>query len=112
MTILTPADQLWTDRSRRAAELRRLHPHAEDLLALYEALIGPQRAACEAAERDRPGPDQLPAYVAGTALPGILGATLRAGPDKLRAVALARFHDADLSDLVSRWLGGGEQSVT
>jgi formate dehydrogenase accessory protein FdhE len=112
MTQLVAADQRWTDRSRRAAELRRLHPHAEELLLLYDALIGPQRQAYEAAERDRPGAADLPAYVAGTVLPGILGATLSAGPDKLRAAALRRFHEADLPELVSSWLAGRELPVT
>jgi hypothetical protein len=112
MLQATKAEEIWTARGRRAAELRRLHPHAEELLALYEALVEPQRAAYEAAERERPGPDELPAYVAGAALPGILGATLRAGPDKLRSAALGRFHDADLPDLISRWLSGGELPAT
>jgi len=110
--LLKTAGELWTDRSRRAAELRRLHPHAEEVLALYEALIEPQRAAYEAAERDLPGVDELPDYVAGEVLPGILGATLGAGPDRLRAAALARFHEADLPELVSRWLSGREQPAT
>jgi FdhE protein len=112
MNQVATADQRWTDRSRRTAELRHRHPHADELLVLYDALIEPQRAAFEAAERDRPRPDDLPAYVAGSVLPGILGATLRAGPEKLRAATLSRFHDADLPELVSRWLGGGELPAT
>jgi hypothetical protein len=112
MQQLKAVDQRWTDRSRRASELRRLHPHAEEVLALYDALIEPQRAAYEAAEHDRPRADELPSYVAGTVLPGILGATLRAGPDRLRTVALSRFHDADLAGLIARWLGGGELPAT
>jgi Protein involved in formate dehydrogenase formation len=112
MEQLVTADQRWTDRSRRSAELRHLHPHAEELLLLYDALLEPQRQAYEAAEHDQPGADELSAYVAGAVLPGILGATLRAGPDRLRSAALTRFHDADLPELVSRWLGGGELPAT
>lgn len=112
MQQLVTDDQRWIDRGRRSAELRRLHPHAEELLILYDALIAPQRQAYEAAEHDQPGADELPSYVAGTVLPGILGATLRAGPDKLRAAALTRFHAADLPELISRWLCGGELPAT
>jgi FdhE protein len=102
----------WTDRSRRAGELLRLHPHAEELLTLYAALLEPQRQAYERTQQEQPVAQELPAYVAATVLPGILAATLWAGPDKLRGEALTRFHDADLHELVSRWLGGTELSAT
>jgi len=102
----------WTDRSRRAGELLRLHPHAEELLTLYAALLEPQRQAYERTQQEQPVAQELPDYVAATVLPGILAATLWAGPDKLRGEALTRFHDADLHELVSRWLGGTELSAT
>lgn len=112
MNQIAVSDQLWIDRRRRTAELRRLHPHAEEILALYDALIEPQREAFQAAAVDQPGVGELAQYVAGSALPGILGATLRAGPEKLRAATLRRFHDADLPGLVSRWLAGEELPAT
>ena len=98
----------WTDRSRRAGELVRLRPHAEELLTLYLALLEPQRQAYARARQEQPAAPELPAYVAATVLPGILAATLRAGPEKLRGAAIMRFHDADLHQLISRWLRGVE----
>jgi Protein involved in formate dehydrogenase formation len=112
MGQLAIANEPWTDRSRRAGELLRLQPHAEELLTLYLALLEPQREAFERAQQEQPTARELPAYVAATVLPGILAATLRAGPEKLRTAALARFHEADLTGLVSRWLGEGELSAT
>jgi hypothetical protein len=98
----------WMERSRRAGELIRLQPHAEEVLTLYLALIEPQQQAFEQAQGERPAASDLPAYVASTALPGVLAASLRAGPEKLREALLARFNDANLEQLVSRWLEGGE----
>jgi hypothetical protein len=105
---LAIASEPWADRSRRAGELLGRQPHAEELLNLYLALLEPQRQAYQRAQREQPSAREVPAYVAGIALPGILAATLRAGPEKLRDEALVRFHEADLGDLVSRWLGGTE----
>jgi formate dehydrogenase accessory protein FdhE len=102
----------WTDRNRRAGELVGLQPHAEELLTLYRALLEPQQETFERAHQEQPAAPELAAYVAGTAVPGILAATLRAGPEKLRAAALARFHEADLHELISGWLGGLELPPT
>ncbi|MDQ6917734.1 MAG: formate dehydrogenase accessory protein FdhE [Candidatus Dormibacteraeota bacterium] len=112
MIPFATADQRWTDRRRRAAQLRLDHPHAEEMLVLYVALLEPQRLAAVAAERDRPAASELPEYVAGKSLPAILRATLQAGPDRLRAAALSRFHDSDLAQLVSRWIAGEQLPAT
>ena len=112
MAQLAIGNQQWVDRSRRAGELVRLQPHAEELLMLYLALLEPQLQAYERAQQEQPAARELPAYVAAIVLPGILAATLRAGPDKLRGDAMTRFHEADFSELVSRWLAGGELSAT
>jgi Protein involved in formate dehydrogenase formation len=112
MSQLAIADEPWTDRSRRAAELLRLQPHAEELLTLYAALLEPQREAFQRAQQERPAARELAAYVATTALPGIFAASFRAGPEKLRDALLGRFHGADLEELISRWLGGDELSAT
>ncbi len=108
MGQLAIANEPWTDRSRRAGELLRTQPHAEELLTLYAALLEPQRAAFERAQQERPAARELPTYVAATALPGVFAASFRAGPEKLRDALLGRFHEADLEQLVSRWLDGAE----
>jgi formate dehydrogenase accessory protein FdhE len=112
MSKLAIAHEPWTDRSRRAADLLHRQPHAEELLTLYAALLEPQQLIYERAQREQPGAGELEAYVAATALPGILAATLRAGPQKLRGEALTTFHAADFGELVSRWLRGGELAAT
>jgi formate dehydrogenase accessory protein FdhE len=112
MAQLAIGNQQWTDRIRRAGELLRLQPHAEELLTLYLALLEPQQQAYGRAGQERPAARELPAYVATIVLPGILAATLRAGPEKLRAAAMTRFHEADLPELIARWLGGSELSAT
>jgi Protein involved in formate dehydrogenase formation len=111
MAQLAIGNQQWVDRGRRAEELIRLQPHADELLTLYLALLEPQRQAYERAQEERPAARELPAYVAATVLPVILVATLRAGPEKLRGAAMTRFHEADFPELVSRWLRGGELSA-
>jgi Protein involved in formate dehydrogenase formation len=112
MSQLAIANEPWTDRSRRTGELLRLQPHAEELLTLYAALLEPQREAFQRAQQERPASRELPAYVAATALPGVFAASFRAGPEKLRDALLDRFHQADLEELVSRWLDGGELSAS
>ena len=112
MSQIATGHQPWTDRNRRAGELLRQQPHAEELLTLYVALLEPQRQAYERAQQEQPAARELPAYVATTVLPGILAATLRAGPNRLRSEALARFHDVDLHGLVSRWLARADLSPT
>jgi FdhE protein len=112
MAQLAIGNQQWVDRRRRAEELLRLQSHAEELLMLYLALLEPQWQAYERAQLEQPVARELPAYVAATVLPGILAATLRAGPERLRGAAMTRFHEADFPELVSRWLDGGELSAT
>src|SRR3979409_2506747 len=109
MSQLAIGHQPWTDRARRACELVRTQPHARELRQLYQALLEPQRQAFEQAQREQPAAGELSAYVASTALPGVLAATLRAGQEPLPVAGLARVHDSDLPQLVSGWLDGAEQ---
>ncbi|TME20666.1 MAG: formate dehydrogenase accessory protein FdhE [Chloroflexi bacterium] len=107
MRLLTRTDP-WTEHRRRATELGTAEPHAAEILRLYLALLdvwsesaGPIRAAPPAAA-------ELPAFAVRTLLPGVLGATLAAGPLALRESVLRRFEEADLADLVACWLAGAE----
>src|SRR5207237_747865 len=107
MGLLTRTDP-WTEHRRRATALGTAGPHAAEVLRLYLALLdvwsesaGPIRAAPPAAA-------ELPAFAVRTLLPGVLGATLAAGPLALRESVLRRFEEADLAELVARWLAGAE----
>src|SRR5262244_2950327 len=91
----------WNGRRRRAAQLRDRHPFAAEVLTLYLALLDVQEPAFEAA-RGRP-PEAAPG-IARDLLPRVIDATAAAGPAKLAESAVARFHSADLDEMIGRWL--------
>jgi FdhE protein len=98
----------WAERRRRAQQLRERHPFAAEVLTLYLALLDVQEPAFEAAA-GRP-PDAA-RDLARDLLPRVIDATVAAGPSKLAESAVARFHSADLDDVIGRWLRGAEQSL-
>jgi formate dehydrogenase maturation protein FdhE len=108
MEMITATASPWVDRRRRAAELLESQPHAGELLRLYLALVEVWARAYEAARADRPDAHSLSGYAAERVLPGVLEATLAAGPEKLREGALRSFHESALADLAARWLSGAE----
>jgi len=98
----------WTDRRRRAHHLRDRHPFAAEVLTLYLALLDVQEPACAAAAGT---PPDAARDIARELLPLVIDATAAAGPAKLAQSAVARFHSADLDDVIDRWLRGAEQSL-
>ncbi|MEP7104655.1 MAG: formate dehydrogenase accessory protein FdhE [Chloroflexota bacterium] len=98
----------WARHRERAATLRESHPHAAEMLALYEALAGAWETIGEQAGGERPDASQLPGYVAGQALPLVVGATLAAGPPALReAVSRSPLGGRGRgADTVAAWLAG------
>jgi len=98
----------WPDRRRRAAQLRERHPFAAEVLTLYLALLDVQEPAFAAAAGAPPG---AAAGLARELLPRVIDVTVAAGPARLAESAVARFHSADLDDVVGRWLRGTEQSL-
>ena len=110
--MLTATTSPWLERRRRAAELLEAQPHAAELLRLYLALLDVWTNVDEMAPAERPDAARLPAYAVERVLPRVLEATLVAGPEKLRTEVLRRFHEADLEDLVARWLAGAQLSET
>ena len=101
----------WPARRRRAEQLRERHPFAGEVLTLYLALLDVQEPAFEAALASPPEPSELPAFLARELVPEVVAATVAAGPAGLGEQAVARFHSADLEDLVCGWLQGKEQSA-
>ena len=106
MDMLTATVSPWAERSKRARQLLETRPYAAELLRLYAALTKPWAEAWEAATTDHPELAGLPAYAARKVLPGVLEATLEAGPARLRAGLVEGFHAADFEQLADRWLRG------
>jgi formate dehydrogenase accessory protein FdhE len=99
-------------RRSRAEHLRRRHSYAAEVLTLYLAVLDVQEEIFQTV-RERPvGAGSVKAYVGEHVLPRVLEVTLAAGPPKLAAAVVGRFHSADLEDVVDRWLRGREQSIT
>jgi hypothetical protein len=102
----------YPDRRRRAEHLRSRQPHAADVLALYLALLDVQEEVFQAVRERPPGAGSIRAYVAERVIPGVLDATLAAGPPKLAEAVVGRYHSADLEELVGRWLRSSQQSLS
>lgn len=96
----------WPARRRRAEELCQRYPFAEEQLRLYSALTEVWEEACAAP----PSPGRLVSHAREKVLPRVLEATVAVGPELLAQGALARFHEADLDELLGRWLRGAEQA--
>jgi FdhE protein len=108
---LTNAYRPWPDRRRRTAELRSRQPFAEDVLALYAGLLGGQERAWDEATSSGVEASGLMTFLTDRVLPGVVEATMSAGPEKLRQALPGRLHSADLDDLFLRWLESKEQAV-
>ncbi|TMC61330.1 MAG: hypothetical protein E6J16_13175, partial [Chloroflexota bacterium] len=100
----------WPLRRERAAELAERYPHAEEMLRLYQALTGVQEAAVLRGAPTLPsaasggGYKSIAEVAAQQILPGIVDATVEAGPPALRDGVVGVFCSADLVELVQRWL--------
>ena len=108
----TPATDPWPARRQRTDELASRYPHAAEMLRLYRALLDPMAEAFHAtpsplAGQGRGGGStELAAFAVQRVLPGIIDATIEAGPPVLRDGVIALFASADLEDLMRRWLAG------
>jgi formate dehydrogenase accessory protein FdhE len=96
----------YSERRRRAAELAERYDLAREPLALYGAVAEAQERVFERARADRPGVNDLAAYVVRSALPDVMGAVMSAGTETLREAVLLRFHEGDLERMVTSWLRG------
>lgn len=112
MEELAPAYSPYPERGKRAEQLRARHPYAAEVLKLYLALLDVQEEVFQAVRERPPDDGSISAYVADQVLPGVLEATLAAGPPKLAEAVVGRYHSADLEGLVARWLRLGEQPLT
>ena len=109
MTIAVEQD-VFARRAERATELAARYPYAAEPLRLFGALATAHARIFERARADRPSFDDLPAYVVANAVPGVMEAAMTAGTELLREAVLLRFHEGDLSGIVSAYLADGELS--
>lgn len=109
MATLLNATETWTSRRRRADALAADHPHAAPQLRLYSALCEVWEPAWVAAREEGVGLPLLPEYAAARVLPGVVEAALTAGPQRLKQMAVSRFHEADPVTLIRDWLDGNPQ---
>jgi formate dehydrogenase maturation protein FdhE len=103
----------WPLRRERAAELAERHPHAAEMLRLYQALTVIQERAYVEARELFPSPARgggqgggIAEFAATRVLPLVVDATVSSGPVRLRDGVVSVFCSADLVNLVQRWLDG------
>jgi len=94
----------WPLRRERAAELGARHPHAAEMLRLYQALIPIQERVYLEARSTRLPREDLPRFAVANILPEIVDATVKSGPARLRDGVISVFCSADLPALIRRWL--------
>ena len=94
----------WAARRERAAELRATHPFADELLALYLALLPVQEDAWRRAGEDRPPADELARWATAAIVPAVVEATAAAGPGTLADAVVGRRAEPALAG----WLAGAE----
>src|SRR5256885_5118261 len=112
MTLLVEPTTTYPQRRERARELGARFDFAQQPLALYLAVVDAQERVFERARTDRPGREDLAAYVVRVALPGVMEAAVAAGTETLREATLLRFHEADLEGVIEAWLAGDEITGT
>jgi formate dehydrogenase accessory protein FdhE len=98
----------WAQRRERAQELRERHPFAEELMALYLALLDVQQDAWAAARDRPPDPARLASWAAVHVLPAVVQATDAAGPPALREAARDHLAAGSAAAALASWLAGAD----
>lgn len=111
MTMASLETASWSQRRHRAAELGERWPFAGEVLAFYTALLPVQESAFNATLERKPAPADVAAFAVEHAMPGVIEVSVASGPTALMGSVVERFHEADTSELVRRWLNGGELSA-
>jgi formate dehydrogenase maturation protein FdhE len=107
----------WTERRRRAVELKDRWPFAAEVLTFYSALLDAQERVYETAQSELSDPSRTIPYAVARALPMVRDVTTASGPETLaRAVADLPADGGNVStarweEKVKRWLDGGELSA-
>jgi hypothetical protein len=103
-TVTSP----WAARRLRAEELRERHPFAAELLTLYLALAPVQDDVWRTVRESSPPSEELVGWAAIRVLPGVVEATVAAGPTTLREAVVSRFGDPAIDNGLAGWLAGAD----
>jgi formate dehydrogenase maturation protein FdhE len=105
----------WTERRRRAVELKERWPFAAEVLTFYGALLDAQERVYETARSELSDPFRTVRYAVARALPIVRNVTTASGPETLaRAVADLPGEDDSTTNREEKlkcWLDGGELSA-
>jgi FdhE protein len=103
-TVASP----WAARRGRAEELREWHPFAAEPLTLYLELAPVQEGVWRTIREGPPPPAELAQWAATRVLPGVVEATVVAGPATLAEAVVSRFGDPAIDDTLAGWLVGAK----
>jgi len=101
----------WSERRRRSAELVERWPFADEVLSFYSALLDVQEKIFNETRQRRPEAGDVASFVAEFTVPRIIETSIDRGPERLGAALIERFHEADIGEVIGRWLGEGDISV-
>jgi FdhE protein len=100
----------WSERRRRSAELAERWPFAAEVMAFYSSLLDVQETVFNETRERRPEARDVAGFAAEFAVPRVIEASIDRGPERLGAALIERFHEADIEEVIARWLGEGEIS--
>jgi hypothetical protein len=103
-TVTSP----WAARRLRAEKLRDRHPFAAEPLTLYLAVVPVQEDAWRTTRESPPPPEELARWSATSILPGVVEATVSAGPTTLREAVVSRFGEPAIDNALAGWLAGAD----
>jgi hypothetical protein len=103
-TVTSP----WAARRLRAEQLRERHPFAAELLTLYLAVAPVQEDVWRTTRESPQPPAELARWAATSVLPGVVEATVAAGPAPLREAVVSRFADPAIDNALAAWLAGAD----
>lgn len=101
----------WTERRRRAAELKERWSFAVEVLTFYSALLEVQERVCQMTEAELSDPSRTVGYVVERALPLVREVTIASGPEKLARAAAEDALPGRWEEKLRTWLTGGELSA-
>src|SRR6266498_455254 len=101
----------WAAHRRRAELLRAHHSFAEEVLTLYLALLDVWEEAGAAAREQEPEAPALAGWAGEHVLPGVVEATVEAGPELLADAIRKRMEDGGAEAALVAWLSGSADDL-
>jgi FdhE protein len=111
MAVTLISTDVWTERRRRAGELRARQGFVRQLLDFYGTLLGVQERAYRDAAAAPPPAASLAAYVAELVVPSVVEVTISIGPERMRSQLIHRLETEHPRDVVERWIRDQDQPL-